>query len=306
MKRLSKDRQQTAKAFLFSHARPLEQALYRHEFESAPQEDVLLELARFQNADGGFGHALESDFRAPESSALATSVALDILRDINAPAAHPLICRALAYLLHTYQRDTQTWRIIPPTGDASPHAPWWNQERLEETFQHFRINPKAELVSYFYRYDSAISTKEKEEMLASLLADAQALPDAVSVDELLCLLRLHACKNLPTDARHYLQTRLPKMIAATVETNPEKWGGYCLKPFWAIPTPQAPFAEVIRPALEQNLDYQIDTQNEDGSWSLNWSWFGQFPDEWPTAEREWRGVLTLRTLRALHAFGRLE
>lgn len=63
---------------------------------------------------------------------------------------------------------------------------------------------------------------------------------------------------------------------------------------------------MIRPALEQNLDYEIEQQCEDGSWSPNWSWFGQFPEEWPTAEREWRGVLTLRTLRALQAFGRLK
>ena len=306
MKNLSKDRQQAAKAVIFSHARPLEQAFYRHEFESVPRENVLSELARFQNADGGFGQALEPDFRAPESSSYTTGIALDMLRELDTPADHPLIRGAMAYLLHAYQRETQTWRIIPPTSDASPHAPWWNQDRLEETFKHFRVNPKAELVSYFYRYDSAISSNEQDEMLASLLADVEKLPDAVSVDELLCLLRLHACETLPAEARRYLRARLPKMILATVEMNPEKWGGYCLKPLWAVTSPNAPFADIIRPALEQNLDYEIERQNEDGSWSPNWSWFGQFPEEWPTAEREWRGVLTVRMLRTLKAFGRVE
>lgn len=306
MKYLSKDRQQAAKTFIFTHARPLEQALYQHEFESASAEQVFAKLARFQNADGGFGQALEPDFRAPESSNYTTGIALDMLRELNAPADHPLIRGAMTYLLHTYQRETQTWRIIPPTGDASPHAPWWNLDRLEETFKAFRINPKAELVSYFYRYESAISLKERNEMLTSLLADVEKLPDAVSVDELLCLLRLHACEALPADAQQYLHMRLSKMILATVEMSPEKWGGYCLKPLWVVTSPNAPFAKMIRPALEQNLNYEIEQQNEDGSWAPNWSWFGQFPEEWPTAEREWRGVLTLRMLRALKAFGRVE
>lgn len=85
MKLLSKEQQHNAKHFILQSARPLEQALYRYHFESGTKEDVLKQFETFQNSDGGFGHALEPDLRAPESSALATSVALNILRELETP-----------------------------------------------------------------------------------------------------------------------------------------------------------------------------------------------------------------------------
>ena len=45
-------------AFLKGQARPLEQKLYAYHVEGGALTDVLGELARFQNSDGGFGHAL--------------------------------------------------------------------------------------------------------------------------------------------------------------------------------------------------------------------------------------------------------
>jgi hypothetical protein len=58
--------------------------------------------------------------------------------------------------------------------------------------------------------------------------------------------------------------------------------------------------------LPANLDYVIQSQGEDGSWSPPWSWFGAYPADWPQAERDWRGVLTLERLEWLHAYDRIE
>ena len=43
-----------------------------------------------------------------------------------------------------------------------------------------------------------------------------------------------------------------------------------------------------------------------GAWSPSWTWFGQHDDTWPQAEREWKGVLTIKTLLQLRSFGRIE
>jgi hypothetical protein len=37
-----------------------------------------------------------------------------------------------------------------------------------------------------------------------------------------------------------------------------------------------------------------------------WSWSDRWPDAWKQGENDWRGVLTLDTLRMLRAFGRIE
>lgn len=65
---------------MLQRARNLERSLFRYEFENGSFTDVLIELSRYQNEDGGFGHGLEPDLRCKESSALATTRALEILR----------------------------------------------------------------------------------------------------------------------------------------------------------------------------------------------------------------------------------
>ena len=55
--------------------------------------------------------------------------------------------------------------------------------------------------------------------------------------------------------------------------------------------------------VDQSVDYQLDQQLPDGGWTPTWSWFGNFPDAWPAAEAQWRGVVTLQTAIKLHSFG---
>ena len=306
MKLLTKEQQQKAKDFIFTSARPLEQALYRYHFESGSREDVWKALEHFQNSDGGFGHALEPDMRAPESSALATSHVLEILRELQTPADHPLVKKAIAYLVTTYDREKGVWRILPKTTDSSPHAPWWNQDRLEETFDHFLSNPRPELVGYLYTYSDLVPAELKARILADVLMHLGSLPNSVDGDVLLCYLRLYDTENLPADTRERLEAKLPRMVAASVKTDPEKWGSYCLKPLWAIPSPDTPFAEESREALEKHLDYEIEQQCSDGSWTPHWTWGEVFPEDWKIAEREWRGIIIVKTLRALSNFGRLQ
>jgi len=79
MLKLSKNCFDKAKTYILTQGRPLEQALYRYHFDGGLKEQILVELGGFQNSNGGFGNALEPDLRAPESSALRTTFALDIL-----------------------------------------------------------------------------------------------------------------------------------------------------------------------------------------------------------------------------------
>jgi hypothetical protein len=306
MKTLPKAQQQKAKEYIFNTGRPLEQALYQYYFENGRAEVVLQALASFQNADGGFGRAMEPDMRAPESSALATSHALEALRELETPAEHPLVKNSIAYLVETFDAEKGVWRIIPETTDSHPHAPWWNQDKLEKTFDHFLANPRPELVGYLFTYESLVPANFKEQLLEDVLKHAETSKGEVSGDAILCYLRLHDTKNVPANARERLADTLRATIGITVETNPEKWPEYCLKPLQAINSPDSPFADILADALQQNLDYEIEHQCDDGSWAPHWSWFGQFPEDWKIAEQEWRGIIIVNTLRALNNFGRLQ
>ena len=50
-------------------------------FAGGPAEPVATALAAYQNADGGFGHALEPDLRCPGSQPAATLYALEMLHE---------------------------------------------------------------------------------------------------------------------------------------------------------------------------------------------------------------------------------
>ena len=70
--------------YITENARPLELAVFRYFFEEGSNKDVIDELSRFQNANGGFGHGLEPDFFNPNSSPIATNDAIITLSRVNA------------------------------------------------------------------------------------------------------------------------------------------------------------------------------------------------------------------------------
>lgn len=304
---LTRERQEAARAFMMTRARPLERTLYAHFFEEADARAALDALAAYQNADGGFGHGVEPDLRTPASSAIGTSVALQTLRDTRTPATHPLVERAIAYLLATYDAAGEVWPIIPAAANDAPHAPWWTwSETLAENWGGFRANPRAEIVGYLYDYAALVPPELLARLTDAVVEHAEALPDAMEMHDLLCYLRLAETRTLPDAARERLRARLARAIGATVVFDTGAWGGYGLTPLDAAPSPSAAFAGEVRGAIERNLDYAIAQQAEDGSWSPAWSWEDAYPEAWAAARVELHGVLTLKMLRSLRDWGRFE
>ncbi len=72
--KLSKEAFARAIEFIHKEARLLDRSLFDYLFEGGPRESIRDELSKFQNSDGGFGNALEPDFRQKASSPMATSV----------------------------------------------------------------------------------------------------------------------------------------------------------------------------------------------------------------------------------------
>ncbi len=75
---------EAAARFVEQHARPLELAQYRVFFAEDDPNEVVKALLPFQNADGGFGHALEPDNWNPDSTPITTNDALLRLYDAGA------------------------------------------------------------------------------------------------------------------------------------------------------------------------------------------------------------------------------
>ena len=72
-----------ARRFALQRARPIDHARWCFHFEGAAPQDVLDILSQYQNADGGFGHALEADFWNPSSSPMQTWAATELIHSLN-------------------------------------------------------------------------------------------------------------------------------------------------------------------------------------------------------------------------------
>jgi hypothetical protein len=97
-----------------------------------------------------------------------------------------------------------------------------------------------------------------------------------------------------------------QLIDITLSYDPAQWKQYGLRPLQVVEGPESPFMAGREQAVEVNLDYEISTQNADGSWPLTWSWGGAYPEDWIHASRDWSGILTLEKLLLLNRFHRIE
>ena len=73
-----------AAAFISANARVVDRRRFQRLFGGGPAGPVRDAVAAYRNDDGGFGHALEPDCRAPASQPLAVEMALRILDEADA------------------------------------------------------------------------------------------------------------------------------------------------------------------------------------------------------------------------------
>ena len=294
----------SALQFMENYARPLELARFRYSFQSGSRERVLEALTEFQNSPGGFGNALEPDLRTPFSSALCTSIAFQIYRELNV-AGSSLAAEAVNYLLETWDESTAHWRIIPLDAQDSPHAPWWDQTDGSERFDAFSLNPTAEILGYLYDHRSKVPA-DVLRRVSDAVVENISNRTTLEMHEILCCLRLLETHDLPSGVSEPVFHILSKTVRATVVTDPSAWKGYGLRPLQVIKHPESKLMTGLEEAVNANLDFEIDAQQPDGSWTPSWSWGDSFPEAWESAREEWSGILTLDTLTQLKRFHRMD
>src|SRR5262249_59371381 len=102
---------------------------FAHLCPDGQSAQVVAALRGYQNADGGFGNALEPDKRCPDSQPVDVEVALRVLDELGDEGLwrDPLIERVFDFLA----RITTAEGGIPfvlPTVRAYPRAPWWEAD----------------------------------------------------------------------------------------------------------------------------------------------------------------------------------
>ena len=279
--------------FIWRNARLLDRQRFAFLFLGAPAAPVVAAVHAYQNADGGFGNALEPDKRCPDSQPVDVEVALRVLDELDDAAVwrdRPLD-RVTDFLAGITTSEGGIPFVLPSVR-AYPRAPWWDADDQPPASP----NPTAAIVGLLLKHDvrhpwvasatdycwRVISERVTEEVheLAAILTFLENAPD-----------RPRAERELDRIGERLLAAKL-------VELDPEATG-YVKKPLDWAPTPTSWCRGLFDDrVMSAHLDALAAGQQSDGGWTISW------PPVSPLVELEWRGFVTVDALKTLHAYGR--
>ena len=286
----------TAEQYIQDNARYLEKQIYHHYFISPCADKVVKALSMYQNKDGGYGNGLEPDFRLPNSSPMATSVALRLLSEFkNEPLAFDQIEKAISYLENTYLPEKNGWEKTGKLVNLFPHAPWWQYGDVDLNFD---FNPSAELLGYLIEFRQYVKHLDVE-LLTKIYIEQYLAKDDIEVHQFYCILRLN--KKLSDIEQALLINKLKSDYQNLVCVVPSEWNGYVPMPVNFLLDDKDNILEVSEELINANMMYLKGVLLDYGVIAPNWSW-NAFPEDWEIAKREWTGILTLDYLRLMSRF----
>ena len=280
-----------AAAFVAANARVLDRRRFQRLFEDGPTAPVRDAVAAYRNDDGGFGHALEPDCRAPGSQPAAAEMALRVLDEADA-WDEGLVWGACDWLAAVAPAEGGAAFVEPTLADW-PHAPWWVPEEGHPAsliatgmiagtlhargVSHPWLDGATEVM--WNRIGTLTETSGYE--MFGVLRFLQHVPDR-------------------DRAREAFVRVGPLLIERNlVALDPEASGEvHGVLDFAPEPDSLARslFDDVT---VKAHLDHLAQAQRDDGGWTFNW------PAWSPAAELDWRGFLTVDALRVLRANARL-
>ena len=296
-----------SRSFIYRSARPIDLAVFRHEFEGGSADEIIAALSAYQNPDGGFGHGIEPDNFNPPSVPMGAWKATEYIRAAGGlPAPHPMIAGILRYLDSGdgFDAERRQWMNTVPSNNGCPCAIWW---KCPEDGGDFRYNPTAALAGFIVRYaekGSGIYRKGVE--LVKEAAEWFIKNAPVEQHIARCFITMYddckAAGEMPFDGGALL-SRIDEVVDKSICRDPSRWHEYLPRPSAFIDSRESRF---YRPDLEDaclaECGFIEKTQNPDGSFNVPWSWCNDAP-EWHIAENWCKAIIAIDNLRFLRGFG---
>jgi len=279
----------SAERFLLANARLVDRHRAAVLLHRAPIAPVIEALRVYRNPDGGFGHALEPDVRAPDSEPASTLHALTVLAEIQA-LDDPMVTDAAAWTATIADRDGGVPFVLP-TAAAHPHAPWMVPS---DGGSHLTFAIAAAL--WEARSSDPWLGRATDWCWAKLENPEQL--SAYWVKFALDFLD-HVPDQAP--ARAAIEGLRPLIGADGSLPVPGGTENERLTPLTLSERPDGRSRTLFSDdQIASDLDQLEQGQQQDGGWTFPWlAWS-------PGQSVEWRGSVTLRALATLGAHGRIE
>ena len=279
-----------ARGFMAAHARVLEQRELAASFDNVPVDGAVDALLAYRNPDGGFGHGLEPDKRVPASQPLDVEVAFERLHALGAD--RPDVVRAACDWLATVAGESGAVPIVLPSIDGCPRAAHWSAVEYPP-----HLNPTAAIAGYGHALGVSHLWLERAteysltELEREIPTEAHALLAASRLIE-------HADDERCAAIGAAIADAIPDASFMNYRPDPD---GYGVTPLQLAPSPDMSTRSWFDDSLiDQHLALLAGQQQVDGGWPIAW-------ESASTASNlEWRGIVTLKALTTLRAYGRLD
>jgi hypothetical protein len=266
--------------FLVAGDRPIEAAWANWLIGGGEREAVLAALARYQNADGGFGNGLESDIGAPASNPFAARLAMQIFLSIGATPEEPIVAR-LAGWLESAQGEDGCWRL-PADANEHPIAPWF----AGWTFPS--LNPALCLAGYAARL--RIGSARLQERVRRLFDDLASLEEVPTAEFYNLLPYVEYVPWVEVPNRDAYLEALAAAIASGHERGVYADAGHFFEHLGPAGGPLA--GRLPASLIAAELDRLSGEQADDGGWPSPYA-------------SHWRPWVTVGALATLKAYGRV-
>jgi len=280
-----------AAAFIAANARVIDRRRFERLFGDGAARPVRDAVAAYRNDDGGFGHALEPDCRAPGSQSLAVEMALRIMDETD--AWDEALVRGACDWLAAAAPPEGGAAFVEPTLADWPHAPWW----VAEEGHPASVIATALIAGTLHARGVSHPWLDRATELTWTLIDGLADPGPYDMRAVFSFLQRVPDRDR---AREVFGRVGPLILDRKLVTLDPDAPGEAHFPLDFAPEPDSLARELFGEAtIKANVDHLARAQLEDGGWTFNWlAWS-------PAAEREWRGFLTVDALRLLRANGYL-
>lgn len=275
--------------FVYREGRLLERRLLAALFEHGPTGAVVDCLRGYQNADGGFGHALEPDKRAPASQPLDVLIALEAL-DAAGATDEEMIRRGCDFL-ETVADARGALPPVLPSIAGFPRADHWGDGEFASG-----PSPAVAIAALLHRLGVDHPWRERVDAFCWSVVEGEPPDDAHVLRE--CFAFVESAPDGPRAeaTAGCLAQALPQARWFLPDVGFDEYG---LTPLHFAPAPDSRWRALFSDEqIEAHLDRLAKDQQDDGGWPLAW----QPPSAASTLD--WRGIETLRALRVLVAYGR--
>lgn len=282
------------------HARVLDRRRFERLFGGGGAGPVRDAVAAYRNPDGGFGHGLEPDGRAPGSQPPAVELALRILDETG--AWDDLVAGACRWLRATAPAEGGA-AFVDPGIEAWPHAPWW----VPEEGRPASVVMTGLITGTLHRRQVSDpwldrATEVMWSRTARLTAPGGLAEGIAGGYEMLGVLRFlqHVPDRARARARDAFGRAGPLILERDLVALDPDTPGEVHSPLDFAPEPDSLARSLFDEAtIKAHLDHLAGAQREDGGWTVSW------PAWSPAAGQDWRGSATVDALRVLRANGRL-